>query len=161
MGGPPPAVKRQGGNLKLFWTIFAKLQQDWPSNCGTNQFWLRKRYCLYVSPYVCMFLCLSVYLSVCMSFCLSVCPRSLTAQLSTSRWTCSGCETCLEVFFWKSSAYKSKHTLIPILSHFTWQKSHPPTPKFTSSTELKSTFLVNPGKSMYCIQCDRHSVSAE
>ena len=47
-----------------------------------------------------------------------------------------GCKTYFEVLFGESGAYKFKYTLKPPLS----QQSQGPTPKFTSSTELKSSF---------------------
>ena len=52
-----------------------------------------------------------------------------------------GCKTCLEVIFGKFGTYKSKYTLKPLLSQV-WcivleEQSQRPTPKCTSSTELK------------------------
>ena len=61
--GTPPAVKSSGGNFKLFQTQLVHLQQDWPSNGGTNQFWLRKGYCLSVTLSVCLSVCLSALIS--------------------------------------------------------------------------------------------------
>ena len=69
-----------------------------PTAAGLTQQWCNKPVmakervlflCQSVSLSVYMSLYLSVFLSVCMSFCLSVCPRS-SAQLATSRRTCSG-----------------------------------------------------------------------